>query len=70
MRRRLTFGLKLCFLAKHFVISLRKNSASPPPSPPPPPPLRAAGGSGINGIHITEIRKEALLTYRWKRRHL
>lgn len=67
MRRRLTFGLKLCFLAKDFVISLRKNSAPPPP---PPPPLRAAGGSGINGIHITEIRKEALLTYRWKRRHL
>lgn len=65
MRRRLTFGLKLCFLPKHFVISLGKHSA-----PPPAPPLRAAGGSGINGIHITEIRKEALLTYRWKRRHL
>ena len=69
MRRRLTFGLKLCFLPKHFVISLRKNAASPAPSPPPPQ-LRAAGGSGINGIHLTEIRKEALLTYRWKRRHL
>ena len=66
MRGRLTFGLKLCFFPKHFVINLPKNSALPPSLPLPPPPTKSLpeGSSGINGIHLTVIRKEALLTYR------